>query len=63
MVQWLRIRMPMQRRGFDPLSGKIPRAMELASLEHMLGGEGAQTQQLGKALSSNKESTQSEINK
>ena len=28
VVQWLRIRMPMQRRGFDPLSGKIARAME-----------------------------------
>ena len=31
VVQWLRIRLPMQGHGFEPWSGKIPHAMEQLS--------------------------------
>ena len=31
MVQWLRIRLPMQGTRFDPWSEKIPHAMEQLS--------------------------------
>ena len=31
VVQWLRIRLPMQGHGFDPWSGKIPHATEQLS--------------------------------
>ena len=32
MVQWLRLRLPMQGHGFDSRSGEMPRAMEQLSL-------------------------------
>ena len=31
VIQWLRIPLPMQGNGFDPWSGKIPRATEQLS--------------------------------
>ena len=32
VVQWLRICLPVQGRGFDPWSGRIPHAAEQLSL-------------------------------